>query len=123
MRCWTPPQSGALDTAAGLDAQTRRMLTSPRARQTMAAFFVELFRLRRLDRISENRTKYRQYSDTIGASMRGETLRVIEAVAFDPARDFREIFSAPFTFVNPELARLYGLPVPGQAGDAGLHRG
>jgi mono/diheme cytochrome c family protein len=105
-------QSGALDTAAGLDAQTRRMLTSPRARQTMAAFFVELFRLRRLDRISENRTKYRQYSDTIGASMRGETLRVIEAVAFDPARDFREIFSVPFTFVNPELGRLYGLPVP-----------
>ena len=57
MRCWTPPQSGALATAAGLDAQTRRMLTSPRARQTMAAFFVELFRLRRLDRISENRTQ------------------------------------------------------------------
>ena len=105
-------ESGALATDAGLEAQTRRLLASPRARSTMAEFFVELFRLRRLDRINESRTKYRQYTPTLGASMRGETLRLIEAIAFDPGRDFREIFSARFTYLNPELARLYGLPTP-----------
>jgi hypothetical protein len=110
-------QSGQLDTAEGLAGQTRRMLPMPRSRDTMAAFFVELFRLRRLDKISESRTKYRQYSPTLGASMRGETLRVIEEIAFSPERDFREIFSTRFTWVNDELARLYDLPAGGDQAD------
>ena len=105
----TAAEKGQLDTAEGLDVQTRRLLASSRARSTMSGFFLELFRLRRLDRISESRTKYKQYTPTLGASMRGETLKVIEEIAFDPKRDFREIFSAGFTYVNPEMARLYGV--------------
>jgi hypothetical protein len=105
-------EGGGLDTPAGLEAESARLLRSPRARETASAFFVELFRLRRLDKIYESRSKYPQYSATLGASLRGETLRLIEEVAFDPKRDFREIFSARFTWVNGELARLYGLPAP-----------
>jgi hypothetical protein len=106
----TATLAGQLRTDEGIAAQTRRMLRSPRTHATMAAFFLELFRLRRLDKIYESRAKYPQFSLTIGDSMKGETLRLIEEIAFSPARDFREIFSADFTFVNPELARLYGLP-------------
>ena len=105
-------ETGKLATPDGLAAEARRMLPSPRARATMSAFFVELFRLRRLDKISESRTKYPQYSPTLGASLRGETLRLIEEIAFAPGKDFREIFSSRFTYVNAELARLYGLPAP-----------
>jgi mono/diheme cytochrome c family protein len=104
--------AGKLATEAGLAAEAQRMLRNPLARATMAGFFLELFRLRRLDRISESRTKYPQYTDTIGASLRGETLRLIEEIAFAPGRDFREIFSADFTYVNPELAKLYGVAIP-----------
>jgi mono/diheme cytochrome c family protein len=122
-----PPDDALLDAAAagllatpeGLEAQTRRMLPAARSRETMADFFVELFRLRRLDKISESRTKYPQYSPTLGASLRGETLRVIEEVAFAPARDFREIFATRFTWVNAELARLYGLPAASAAAPPG----
>jgi hypothetical protein len=103
-------ESGQLATAAGLEAQTRRMLPAGRSRETMAAFFIELFRLRRLDKVYESRGKYPQFSPTIPAAMRAETLHVIEEIAFAPGRDFREIFSADFTWVNDELARLYGLP-------------
>jgi mono/diheme cytochrome c family protein len=106
--------SGRLSTPEGLAAETERMLRSPRARETMAAFFVELFRLRRLDRLYEGRGKHPKFTTTVSQSMRGETLRVIEEVAFDPKRDFREIFSARFTYVNGELARLYGLPEPAE---------
>jgi mono/diheme cytochrome c family protein len=114
-------EAGQLDTPEGLEAQTLRMLPAPRSRETMSAFFVELFRLRRLDKIYESRSKYPQFSPTIGASMRGETLRVIEEVAFAPGRDFREIFSTDFTWVNDELARLYGLP-PTPATNDGYRR-
>ncbi|HEY0714347.1 MAG TPA: DUF1592 domain-containing protein, partial [Polyangia bacterium] len=114
----TAAESGLLGTDAGLDAQSKRMLQSPRAKEALRGFFVELFRLRRLDRINENRAKYPQYTKTIGASMKGETLRIIEEVAFDPKRDFRDIFSTRFTYVNAELAKLYGINAPALAAGA-----
>ncbi len=105
-------EAGRLATDAGLSAETERMLKSPRARETMSGFFVELFRLRRLDRLYEGRGKHPKFTTTVPQAMKGETLRVIEEIAFDPARDFREIFSTRFSYVNEELARLYGLPGP-----------
>src|SRR5262249_39182920 len=39
-------------------------------------------------------------------------LRLIDDIAFGEGHDVREIFDAPFTYVNGELARLYGLPLP-----------
>jgi mono/diheme cytochrome c family protein len=104
--------AGRLSTDAGLAAETVRLLRSPRARQTMSGFFVELFRLRRLDRLYEGRGKHPRFTTTLPAAMKEETLRLIEEIAFDPQRDFREIFSSRFTYVNGELARLYGLPAP-----------
>jgi mono/diheme cytochrome c family protein len=105
-------QDGRLSSNQGLEAEAARLLRSPRARATMAGFFVELFRLRRLDRLYEGRGKHPKFTTTLPAAMKIETLRLIEEIAFDPSRDFREIFSARFTYVNGELARLYDLPPP-----------
>jgi mono/diheme cytochrome c family protein len=103
-------EAGRLSTEEGLRAEADRMLAAPQARTTLMAFFTELLRLRRLDRLPQFRSAFRQAaSRTLGASMRGETLKVIEEIAFDPSRDFREIFDARFTYVNRELAQLYGL--------------
>jgi mono/diheme cytochrome c family protein len=104
--------SGRLGTDDGLREEAERMLASPRSRQTISAFFSELLRLGKLERLPQFRSKYQQVSPTLGASMQGETLRVIEEIALSPDRDFREIFDARFTYLNGELARLYGLPVP-----------
>jgi mono/diheme cytochrome c family protein len=104
--------TGRLSTDEGLRAEAERMLASPKARNTVTAFFTELLRLNKLDQLSQFKEKYKQVSSTLGKSMREETLRVVEEIALDPKRDFREMFDASFTYVNPELARLYGLPVP-----------
>jgi mono/diheme cytochrome c family protein len=114
--------AGRLGTDAGLAAAAERMLRSPRSRETMRGFFAELFRLAKLDRLAEYRAKYKQVTDTLPASMRGETMRVIEEIAFAPDRDFREIFAAKFTYVNAELARLYGLPEPAASDSEGFAR-
>jgi mono/diheme cytochrome c family protein len=108
-------EAGRLATDQGLSEETRRMLLSPRARQTMAGFFVELFRLRRLDRLYEGRGKHPRFTTSLPPAMRTGILSLIEEVAFDPKRDFREIFSAPVSYVNPELARLYDLHAAGAA--------
>jgi mono/diheme cytochrome c family protein len=104
--------AGRLSTDEGLRVEAERMLASPKARNTVTAFFSELLRLNKLDQLSQFKEKYKQVSSTLGKSMRAETMRVVEEIALDPKRDFREMFDAPFTYVNPELARLYGLPVP-----------
>jgi hypothetical protein len=41
--------------------------------------------------------------------MRAETLAFLNDVAFVRGGDFREIYDSPATFVNAELAKLYGL--------------
>jgi mono/diheme cytochrome c family protein len=105
-------ESGRLATDEGLRAEAERMLTFPAARETMKAFFAELLRLNKLDHLPQFKEKYKQVSGSLGAAMREETLKVVEEIALDPDRDFREIFDARFTYLNGELARLYGLPAP-----------
>jgi len=115
-----PPDDQLLDAAAtgrlatdeGLRAEAERMLASPKARNTVTAFFTELLRLNKLDHLNQFKEKYKQVSGTLGKSMREETMRVVEEIALDPRRDFREMFDARFTYLNGELARLYGLPPP-----------
>jgi mono/diheme cytochrome c family protein len=104
--------AGRLSSDAGLRAEAERMLRSPRSRDTVETFFGEMLRLAKLERLPQFRTRYQQVSSTLGAAMRGETLRVVDEIALSPGRDFREIFDARFTYLNGELARLYGLPVP-----------
>lgn len=115
-----PPDDALLDAAAagrlategGLREQADRMLASPRSRQVILAFFTELLRLKRLDRLPQFRTAFVQATPTLGPAMRAETLKVIEEIAFDGDRDFREIFDTRVTYVNDELARLYGVAAP-----------
>jgi hypothetical protein len=115
-----PPDDQLLDAAAqghlstdeGLRSEAERMLASPRAGDTVKTFFNELLRLDKLDHLAQFKEKYKQVSDTIGVAMREETLRVVQEIALDPKRDFREMFDARFTYVNGELAALYGLPAP-----------
>ena len=47
-------------------------------------------------------------STTLGAAMRTETLRMLEDIAFDPRRRLPRPVRHDDTFVNAELAKLYG---------------
>jgi mono/diheme cytochrome c family protein len=111
--------AGRLSTEEGLRAEAERMLRSPRSRDTVETFFSELLRLGKLERLPQFRSQYKQVSSTLGASMRGETLRVVDEIALAPDRDLREMFDARFTYLNGELAGLYDLPAPADA-DAGV---
>jgi hypothetical protein len=113
----TTPDDALLDaagarqllTGAGLATQAQRLLASPRAAEGMQTFFTELYRLQKLDSMPQLASKFPLVTPTLGASMRTETLRVLDDVAFGRDADFREIFDSRATFVNGELAKLYGL--------------
>jgi hypothetical protein len=103
-------KSGKLATAAGLGAEAQRLLASPRAHGAMANFFTELYALGNLDSLPQSPMFFPAVSATLGGSMRTETLKVLDDIAFGATTDYRTFFDTTTTYVNAELASLYGLP-------------
>ena len=102
-------KAGTLDTPAGLGAQAQRLLALPRAHDAMSNFFTELYALGNLDSLPQSPMFFSEVSPTLGASMRTETLKVLDGIAFGNS-DYRAFFDTTTTYVNKELAALYGLP-------------
>jgi len=118
-----------LTTPDGFTAQVTRLLASPRATDAVKNFFTEYFRLAELDTLSQLPTQYPQNTATIGPAMREETASFMASIALSQS-DYRTLFDSRDTFVNAELAQLYGLPPPAGMGfvkvtlpDSGLRAG
>jgi hypothetical protein len=103
--------SGQL-TKGALTTQAQRLLASTRIQSAMENFFSEFYRLGELDELTLLPSLFPLMTATVGPAMRHETLRFLNDVAFVRNGDFRDIFDGRTTFVNKELAGLYGLPAP-----------
>lgn len=104
--------SGELLTPDGIANQVTRLRTSAPARASVGAFFSNLLTLGDLDALSRPKELFPKFSPTLGAAMKQETLRVIDDLVFGRDADYRTLFDQPQTFVNAELASLYGIPAP-----------
>lgn len=111
-------ERGDLDSPDGIRAEAERMLESDRTRDALTNFFSEYLALERLDHLTKDQDLFDVMSPTLGASMRGEIRRVFADIAFDKDGDFRDIMTTRETFVNDELAELYGLPSSATSGEA-----
>ncbi len=119
-----------LATGDGLLAQTQRLLASTRVSAAMQTYFTELYRLEELDALPQLPSLFPLMTTTLGASMRAETLRFLDDIAFGRGADYRDIFDSRATFVNAELAKVYGVsgitgssPVPVTLADSGMRAG
>jgi hypothetical protein len=106
---------GRLASAAGLGAQADRLLGSPRARPALQTFFADRLRLDDLAGVMQPAGTFKQLTPTLLSSMKKETLGVIDDLVSGRDADVRELIDGSSTFVNDELAALYGLPKPGKA--------
>lgn len=104
--------AGTLHTPDGLKAEVDRMLADPRAEPALLRFFDELLHLEMADHMVKDPELYPEASSTLFAAMRGEVERLVTEVALRGDADVRELFDTRQTFVNDELAALYGLPAP-----------
>ena len=104
--------TGALHDPEVLVAQARRMLRDGRARALATEFLGNWLDFRRFEEHNGvDRERFKSFDDALRAAMFEEPIRFfVDLVRED--RSVLELLDADHTFVNPVLARHYGIPVP-----------
>jgi hypothetical protein len=105
--------AGDLATAAQVEAQARRLLADPKARDTLASFFADWLALDGLAARTKDATLYPAYNDAVQTAMLGETSAFVQNVVFDGDGRWSTLLGATFSFINQPLGGIYGVTVQG----------
>jgi hypothetical protein len=103
---------GELGTIEQVEGAARRMLEDPRARQSLAEFLAQWMRFDSVLGATRDRRRYGEFDAALASAMVEETRRLFDHLVWNDG-NFMEFFAADYTFVNADLARLYGLPAEG----------
>jgi hypothetical protein len=104
-------ESGAL-AAEGYAAQVDRLVANETLMRASSAWFHDqLLETARYGDITRSTTLFPEYSKPLTVAMREETQRYVSAVIFDEKAGLDRLLTAPYSFVNPDLAKVYGLTV------------
>ncbi|MDX2053197.1 MAG: DUF1592 domain-containing protein [Polyangiaceae bacterium] len=106
--------TNSLSTPAQIEAQARRLLGLPRARQSVGKFLEQWFMVSTLPQLVKDPGLFPDFEKTQKAAMGASTDRFIESVVWEGDGTVKTLLSAPFAFVNSSLASVYGVPDPGQ---------
>jgi hypothetical protein len=116
---------GALRDPGALRIQARRLLHDRRVRELSESFAVQWLRLDQLYTAQPDRDLFKTFysgpqgKDTLHAAMLLEALLLFETVLVED-RSILDFLDADYTWLNPRLARLYGLDLgPGAPAVAG----
>lgn len=112
----SPPDDALLDAAEAnllatpeeVRAKALELVEKPEARDALDTFYSERMRLRHLESLTKDPALFPQYTPALGAAMRQEALLLLRDVVWTNNADYREIYSAPYAFVDAGLAQLYG---------------
>ena len=104
---------GELSTSEQIEATARRMLDDPRARSSMEEFLAQWMRFDRVLAATRDRRRFREFNAEVAAAMVEETRQLFNHLVWHD-QNFMEFFTANYTFVNSDLARLYDLPAPSE---------
>ena len=104
---------GDLSSRDQISAQARRMLEDPRARRMVTHFYEQWLGYHKLDFIDKDTGMFPGWSLDLAALQRAEADAFVEHVMFEDDARLETLLTAPYTFVNDELAAYYGMPAPG----------
>jgi Protein of unknown function (DUF1592)/Protein of unknown function (DUF1588)/Protein of unknown function (DUF1587)/Protein of unknown function (DUF1595)/Protein of unknown function (DUF1585) len=104
-------RKGELDTPEGLERIARGMLADPRAVDGVDEFVSEWLRFDRALSASREHGVYRLFNARLAAAMTEEARRFVRDVVWND-RNFMTVFTAPYTFVNSDLAAVYQVDPP-----------
>lgn len=102
-------EAGALLDPQAVRAEARRLVDSPAARPALVRFFRDFMNIGRLHQLDKDVDRFPMFTATLGPAMQLEIERMFENVVFERQGDFRQLFTTRDTYVNEELAAIYGL--------------
>lgn len=109
--------AGKLGTAEEIEAQARRMLDDPKAREAVANFNLQWLGLSHMESMKKDPATYPSYDEGLRPLWRQETLAFLDDVIFDGNGDVGAIFTSKHSFMNAELAAFYGISGGPQTGN------
>jgi hypothetical protein len=106
---FTAAREGTLHAREGVAAQARRMLQDARAKHVVEAFHRTLFDVPRYATIRPSPTRFPEVSARFAEHAARENTLFVQDVVFARQGRYSDLLTSPSTFVNDELARVYGL--------------
>lgn len=105
-------KSGQLATKDGIKTQAQRLLSDPTKRShAMVRFFFDyLLPIKGLDNLARDATKFPIYKADFANALHEETQQFLEHEIFDANGTWTSALTAPYTYVNGQLATFYGIP-------------
>jgi cytochrome c553 len=100
--------SGALAEPAGLEAQARRLLASPRAGALVTGFIAQWLQLSKLASARPSTEYFPTFNGRLKDAMRQEVERFADGLRTGD-RSVLEFLDADYTYANQDLAKHYGL--------------
>jgi len=110
--------AGELHTREQIQAQAERLAQDPRALRAVAAFHEDWLDLSRLDEATRDADAYPAFDEDLVSSMRTEADLFVTEVVWGGEATFDVLMQSRTTWVDSDLAALYGLEDPGE----GWHR-
>ncbi|WP_240359542.1 DUF1592 domain-containing protein [Pyxidicoccus trucidator] len=106
---FTAAREGALHSREEVTTQARRMLQDARAKKVVEAFHRTLFDVPRYATIRPSPTRFPEVSERFAEYATRENTLFVQDVVFSRQGRYSDLLTSPATFVNAELASVYGL--------------
>jgi hypothetical protein len=113
----TAAAAGELRTDAQIEAQVRRMLEEPAARETSLRYVSDWLNLSRLDNLAREEGDFPSWEPALAADMKRETLAFAERLIWQEEAPLTSLFDAQRALLTNRLAAYYGLDPQGETGD------
>ncbi|HEV3025539.1 MAG TPA: DUF1592 domain-containing protein, partial [Pirellulales bacterium] len=110
--------AGQLHDPTSLGTQAQRLVASARGQAAVLSFHGQLLNVSTYDQISKDPTAAPAFTPDVVAGLKQETFAFVNDVVFGQDRGIAELLSAPYTFANSKIAKIYGVTVPAPAAGA-----
>jgi hypothetical protein len=104
-------ERGELATAAGVESQARRMLQAQAASDALVDFHRQWLGFDHVLDENKDPELYSTWNDALREAMREESNRFVAHVVSAGSGTVAELLTSTVSFVNPELAALYGVSI------------
>jgi hypothetical protein len=102
-------EAGELSSKEQVAKQARRMLELPQAHDAVRNFHQQWLDYERIANVGKSVDVFPDWSTAIGQLMREETETFIDQVIFEGEGDLQALLTAPYSYMNADLAAFYGI--------------